>query len=89
MALVPMKQILDEADRGGYGVGAFNANNMEQIQAITRAARDVDSPVIIQASRGALRYTNLIYLKKLMEAWSRTTRASRLRSTSTTAMTST
>lgn len=68
MALVPMKQILDEADRGGYGVGAFNANNMEQIQAITRAAREVDSPVIIQASRGALRYTNLIYLKKVMEA---------------------
>lgn len=68
MALVPMKQILDEAERGGYGVGAFNANNMEQIQAITRAAREVDSPVIIQASRGALRYTNLIYLKKVMEA---------------------
>ena len=68
MSLVPMKQILDEAERGGYGVGAFNANNMEQIQAIVRAAREVDSPVIIQASRGALRYTNLVYLKKLMEA---------------------
>ena len=68
MPLVPMKQILDEAEKGGYGVGAFNVNNMEQIQAIMRAARDTNSPVIIQASRGALRYTNLIYLRKLMEA---------------------
>ena len=68
MPLVPMKQILDEAEKGGYGVGAFNVNNMEQIQAIMRAARDADSPVIIQASRGALRYTNLVYLRKLMEA---------------------
>jgi fructose-bisphosphate aldolase, class II len=68
MPLVPMKQILDEAEKGGYGVGAFNVNNMEQIQAIMRAARDSDSPVIIQASRGALRYTNLVYLRKLMEA---------------------
>ncbi|NBQ31936.1 MAG: ketose-bisphosphate aldolase [Proteobacteria bacterium] len=68
MSLVPMKQILDEAERGGYGVGAFNVNNMEQIQGIVRAARETNSPVIIQASKGALRYTNLIYLKKLMEA---------------------
>jgi len=63
-----MKQILDEADRGGYGVGAFNVNNMEQIQAIMRAAREADSPVIVQASRGALRYTNLVYLRNLMQA---------------------
>jgi fructose-bisphosphate aldolase class II len=63
-----MKQILDEAERGGYGVGAFNVNNMEQIQAIMRAAREADSPVIVQASRGALRYTNLVYLRHLMEA---------------------
>jgi fructose-bisphosphate aldolase class II len=68
MPLVPMKQILDEADRGGYGVGAFNVNNMEQIQAIMRAAREADSPVIVQASRGALRYTNLVYLRNLMQA---------------------
>ena len=68
MAMVPMKQILDEAEKGGYGVGAFNVNNMEQIQAIMRAAREADSPVIIQASRGALRYSNLIYLKHLMMA---------------------
>ncbi|MBN1829960.1 MAG: fructose-bisphosphate aldolase class II [Deltaproteobacteria bacterium] len=68
MSLVPMKQILDEAMKGGYGVGAFNVNNMEQIQAIMEAARRTASPVIIQASRGALKYSNLIYLKHLMLA---------------------
>jgi fructose-bisphosphate aldolase, class II len=68
MPLVPMKQILDHAEKGGYGVGAFNVNNMEQIQAIMRAASEANSPVIIQASRGALRYTNLVYLRQLMQA---------------------
>ncbi|NLO32299.1 MAG: fructose-bisphosphate aldolase class II [Candidatus Hydrogenedentes bacterium] len=68
MALVPMRQILDEAAKGGYGVGAFNVNNMEQIQAIMQAANDTHSPVIIQASRGALKYSKMIYLRKLMEA---------------------
>ena len=68
MPLVPMRQILDEAAKGGYGVGAFNVNNMEQIQAIMEAANDTSSPVIIQASRGALKYSKMIYLKKLMEA---------------------
>ncbi|MCL4219180.1 MAG: ketose-bisphosphate aldolase [Candidatus Hydrogenedentes bacterium] len=68
MALVPMRQILDEAAKAGYGVGAFNVNNMEQIQAIMEAAGETESPVIIQASRGALQYSKLIYLKKLMEA---------------------
>src|SRR5919199_1344484 len=68
MPLVPLKLVLDEAERGGYGVGAFNVNNMEQLQAIMRAAREADSPVIIQASRGALRYTNLVYLRHLMQA---------------------
>lgn len=68
MPLVPMKQILDEAAKGGYGVGAFNVNNMEQIQAIMEAARNTKSPVIVQASRGALKYSNLIYLKYLMVA---------------------
>ena len=63
-----MRQILDEAAKGGYGVGAFNVNNMEQIQAIMQAANDTNSPVIIQASRGALKYSKMIYLKKLMEA---------------------
>ena len=59
MPLVPMKQVLDEAIKGGYGVGAYNVNNMEQIQGIMRAASETKSPVIIQASRGALKYTNM------------------------------
>lgn len=68
MPLIPMVQCLKEAERAGYGVGAFNVNNMEQIQGILRAARELDSPVILQASRGALKYTNLVYLKHLVEA---------------------
>ena len=68
MPMVPMKQILDGAARGHYGVGAYNVNNMEQLQGIMKAARETNSPVIIQASRGALRYTNLVYLKHLMMA---------------------
>ena len=68
MPLCPMRQMLDEARKGGYGVGAYNVNNMEQIQAIIAAAGETRSPVIIQASRGALEYTNLIYLKHLMAA---------------------
>ena len=68
MAMVPMKQMLDEAGKKGYGVGAYNVNNMEQIQGIVKAARETGSPVIIQASRGALKYTNLVYLKHLMMA---------------------
>src|ERR671911_1137522 len=68
MALVSMRQVLDEAAKGGYGVGAFNVNNMEQIQAIMEAARETRSPVIVQASRGARSYTNDRFLFHLMEA---------------------
>jgi fructose-bisphosphate aldolase class II len=68
MPLVSMRQLLDEAARGGYGVGAFNVNNMEQIQAIMEAARATSSPVIIQASRGARSYTNDRFLWHLMQA---------------------
>ncbi|MFC1500904.1 ketose-bisphosphate aldolase [Elusimicrobiota bacterium] len=68
MSLVSMKQILDEARKKGYGVGAYNVNNMEQIQAIMEAAQTTKSPVIIQASRGALKYSNFTYLKYLMKA---------------------
>lgn len=68
MPLVPMRQILDEAAKGGYGVGAFNVNNMEQIQAIMQAAVEARSPAIIQASRGALKYSKLIYLRNLIQA---------------------
>ncbi len=58
MSVVPMKLILDEANKGGYGVGAFNVNNMEQLQAICDAAAEMDSPVIIQVSRNALKYAD-------------------------------
>ncbi|MGA2328497.1 MAG: class II fructose-bisphosphate aldolase [Bryobacteraceae bacterium] len=68
MPLVPMRQVLDEAAKGGYGVGAFNVNNLEQIQAIMEAARETKSPVIIQASRGARKYANDIFLYHLMIA---------------------
>jgi fructose-bisphosphate aldolase class II len=68
MPLVSMRQILDEAARGGYGVGAFNVNNMEQIQAIMEAARETRSPVIVQASRGARSYAQDRYLYHLMLA---------------------
>lgn len=68
MPLVSMRQVLDEAAKGGYGVGAFNVNNMEQIQAIMEAARETKSPVIVQASRGARTYTNDRFLYHLMVA---------------------
>lgn len=58
MSLVPMKLILDEANKAGYGVGAFNVNNMEQLQAICDAAAETNSPVIIQVSRNALKYAD-------------------------------
>jgi fructose-bisphosphate aldolase class II len=63
-----MRQVLDEAAKGCYGVGAFNVNNMEQIQAIMEAARETQSPVIIQASRGARSYSQDKYLYHLMLA---------------------
>jgi len=68
MPLVPMKQILDEAMKENYGVGAFNVNNMEQLQGIMSAAKDTASPVIVQASRGALKYTNMYYIKHMVAA---------------------
>jgi fructose-bisphosphate aldolase class II len=66
--LVAMRQLLDEAAAGGYGVGAFNVNDMEQIQAIMEAARETQSPAIVQASRGARLYTNDRFLIALMQA---------------------
>jgi fructose-bisphosphate aldolase class II len=68
MPLVSMRQLLDEAAAGGYGVGAFNVNNMEQIQGIMLAARDTSSPVIVQASRGARSYAGDRFLYHLMLA---------------------
>ncbi|HEY1206614.1 MAG: ketose-bisphosphate aldolase [Bryobacteraceae bacterium] len=66
--LLSMRQVLDEAAKGGYGVGAFNVNNLEQIQAIMEAARATKSPVIIQASRGARAYANDRFLYHIMIA---------------------
>jgi fructose-bisphosphate aldolase class II len=63
-----MRQLLDEAAKGGYGVGAFNVNDMEQIQAIMEAARETKSPAIVQASRGARQYAQDRYLYHLMLA---------------------
>src|SRR5919206_2997416 len=68
MPIVSMRQLLDEAAKGGYGVGAFNVNNMEQIQAIMEAARETQSPVIVQASRGARSYSQDKFLYHLMLA---------------------
>ncbi len=68
MPLCSMRQVLDEAAKAHYGVGAFNVNNMEQIQAIMEAARETQSPVIIQASRGARSYSQDKFLYHLMLA---------------------
>ena len=68
MPLVPARQILREASKKKYGVGAYNVNNMEQVQAIMTASRETQSPVIMQASRNALKYASMVYLKHLMFA---------------------
>lgn len=68
MALIPLRALLDHAAENNYGVAAFNVNNMEQIQAIMEAARETESPVIIQASRGARSYSQDRYLVGLMQA---------------------
>lgn len=68
MALVPLRVVLDHAAENDYGVAAFNVNNMEQIQSIMMAAEETDSPVIIQASRGARSYSQDAYLRHLMLA---------------------
>lgn len=68
MSLIPMRALLDHAAENGYGIGAFNVNNMEQIQAIMEAAHETESPVIIQASRGARSYSQDNYLRHLMLA---------------------
>ena len=68
MALITLRQLLDHAAERGYGVPAFNINNMEQGLAIMEAARACDAPVIIQASRGARSYANDIMLAKMIEA---------------------
>lgn len=68
MTIVSMRQILDHAAENDYGVPAFNINNMEQMLAVLKAAKKVDSPVILQASRGARSYAGDIMLQKMVEA---------------------
>jgi fructose-bisphosphate aldolase class II len=68
MPLATLRQVLDEAAKGGYGVGAFNVNNMEQLQGIVDAAVETNSPVIVQASRGAINYAGPNYLRHLIIA---------------------
>ncbi|MGI6685631.1 MAG: class II fructose-1,6-bisphosphate aldolase [Bacillota bacterium] len=67
MSLVPVKNLLEKAEREGYAVGAFNCNNMEIIQAIVDAAEAEKSPVIIQASQGAIKYAGLPYIIALAQ----------------------
>ena len=61
-----MRQLLDEASKGGYGVGAFNVNNMEQIQSIMEAARETQSPVIVQFTRVMRDYAHPLMLEQLL-----------------------
>ena len=68
MPLVPMRLLLDHAAEHDYGLAAFNVNNMEQIQAIMEAAKETNSPVIVQASRGARSYAGDRFLYHLMLA---------------------
>ncbi|MBS7404819.1 MAG: class II fructose-bisphosphate aldolase, partial [Oxalobacter sp.] len=68
MSIVSMRQLLDHAAENGYGLPAFNVNNLEQVRAIMEAAAEVDSPVIMQASAGARRYAGEPFLRHLIEA---------------------
>ena len=68
MAFVSLRQVLDHAAEHGYGVPAFNVNNLEQIQAIMEAAQETDSPVILQASAGARKYAGEAYLRHMVLA---------------------
>ena len=68
MALVTTTEMFKKAYDGGYAIGAFNVNNMEIVQGITEAARDLEAPLILQVSKGARAYANHTYLVKLVEA---------------------
>ncbi|KJK24452.1 class II fructose-bisphosphate aldolase [Cupriavidus basilensis] len=68
MPLVSMRQLLDHAAENGYGLPAFNVNNLEQVQAIMQAADEVNAPVIMQASAGARKYAGEHFLRHLIEA---------------------
>ena len=64
MALITMRQLLDHAAEYGYGVPAFNVNNLEQMRAIMEAADKTNSPVIVQASAGARKYAGAPFLRE-------------------------
>jgi fructose-bisphosphate aldolase class II len=68
MAFISLRQLLDHAAEHGYGVPAFNVNNLEQIQAIMQAAEACDAPVILQASAGARKYAGEAYLRHMVLA---------------------
>ncbi len=68
MPLVTTKEMFEKAYNGGYAIGAFNVNNMEIVQGITEAAKDLNAPLILQVSKGARAYANHTYLMKLVEA---------------------
>ena len=68
MPLVNTIEMFKKAYAGGYAIGAFNVNYMEIVQGITEAARELNSPVILQVSAGARKYANPVYLKKMVEA---------------------
>ncbi len=68
MALVSMRELLDHAAVNGYGIPAFNVNNLEQVQAVMMAADEVGSPVILQASAGARKYAGEPFIKHLIQA---------------------
>lgn len=68
MALVSMRELLDHAAANGYGIPAFNVNNLEQVQAVMEAAHEVGAPVILQASAGARKYAGEAFIKHLIAA---------------------
>ena len=68
MALVSMRELLDHAATNGYGIPAFNVNNLEQVQAVMAAADEVGAPVILQASAGARKYAGESFIKHLIQA---------------------
>jgi fructose-bisphosphate aldolase class II len=68
MPLVSMRQLLDHAAENGYGIPAFNVNNLEQVQAVMSAAAEAGAPVILQASAGARKYAGEPFIKHLIQA---------------------
>ena len=68
MPLVTTTEMFKKAYNGGYAIGAFNVNNMEIVQGITEAAKEVNAPLILQVSKGARAYANHTYLVKLVES---------------------